>query len=497
MAKVNNMKRLPIFILFILITLGASAKGYTGQITFVSNEVKEVNDSLQIYFKVNIRAGAVNDCSAMYITPQLLSGESVIEFPYLLVSGNKRYNLMERWESLNKHSSQPNAPYATIIAKENTDTLLSYNFKLPYEMWMDSARFVIKQEITGCRNENHLFTFLMNNKVGLKPHTPYQVNTLVAYIEPKAEPKIRKIQGQAYLDFQVGQSVIRSDYRRNPEELAKINELVKDVINDPDIKIKSLFIEGYASPEGSYATNDRLSYARAIALKNYMKSKFGLSESLFRVSNVAEDWDGLKVLIPNSNVTHQDEIIEIIDNTDIFEGRELKLMKLANGVPYRSMLNELFPQLRRVEYQINFMVKDYTLSEAKNLLGKKESQLSQLELFQIAQSFGESNNEFVEILGEIIPKYYPDDQTANNNAAAVQIKNKEFSLAKRTLSEAGTNPSTLNNMAIILLQEGNLDNAEKLFKKALEGGSIEAHHNLRELKLKREDNVKLERYKSK
>ena len=94
MAKVNNMKRLPIFILFILITLGASAKGYTGQITFVSNEVKEVNDSLQIYFKVNIRAGAVNDCSAMYITPQLLSGESVIEFPYLLVSGTKRYNLM-------------------------------------------------------------------------------------------------------------------------------------------------------------------------------------------------------------------------------------------------------------------------------------------------------------------------------------------------------------------------------------------------------------------
>lgn len=497
MAKVNNMKRLPILLLSILITLGVSAKGYTGQITFISNEVKEVNDSLQVYFKVNIKAGAVSDCSAMYITPQLLSGESIIEFPYILVSGNKKYNLMERWESLNKHRYQSNRPYTTIIAKENTDTLLSYNFKVPYEMWMDSARFVIRQETTGCRNENHLFTFLMNNKVALEPYTPYEVNTLVAYIVPKEELKIRKIQGQAYLDFPVGQSVISPNYRRNPEELSKIDEMLSGVINDPDVRIKSLFIEGYASPEGSYATNDHLSYARAIALKNYMKNKFHLSEGLFRVSNVAEDWDGLKALIPGSNITHKDEIIEIIDNTDIFDGRELKLMKLAKGVPYRNMLKELFPQLRRVEYQINFTIKDYTVDEAKGLLGNRESQLSQLELFQIAQSYGEESQKFMEILGEIIPKYYPDDQTANNNAAAVLITNKEYSLAKRLLSKADTNPSTLNNMAIIFLQEGNLDSAEKLFKKALEGGSIEAHHNLRELQLKRDDNIKLERYKSK
>ena len=248
MAKVNNMKRLPILLLSMLITLGVSAKGYTGQIIFVSNEVKEINDSLQVYFKVNIRAGAVSDCSAMYITPQLLSGESIIEFPYILVSGNKKYNLMERWESLNKYRSQSNTPYTTIIAKENTDTLLSYNYKVPYEMWMDSARFVIRQETIGCRNENHLFTFLMNNKVTLKPYTPYEVNTLVAYIVPKEELKIRKIQGQAYLDFPVGQSVIRPDYRRNPEELLKIDEMLSGVINDPDVRIKSLFIEGYASP---------------------------------------------------------------------------------------------------------------------------------------------------------------------------------------------------------------------------------------------------------
>lgn len=496
MAKANNMKRLPIFILFILTILAVSAKAHTGRIIFISNEVREVNDSLHISFKVNIRAGAVNDCSAMYMTPQLLSGESAMDFPYILISGNKKYNMMERWKTLNKNSVQQNIPYATIITKENTDTLLTYDFKVPYEMWMDSACFVIRQEVTGCRNENYLFTYLMNNKVSLTPHTPYQVNTLAAYIEPEAKAKVRKIQGQAYLDFQTGRSVILPEYRRNPEELQKINELVKDVINDPDINIKNLFIEGYASPEGSYATNDRLSYARAVALKNYMRSRFGLSEGLFRVSNVAEDWEGLKVLIPGSSVTHQSEIIEIIDNTDIFEGRELKLMKLAKGVPYRKMLNELFPQLRRVEYQINFSVKDYTLDEAKNMLGKDKSQLSQREFFQIAQSYDEGNKEFVEILTETVLKYYPDDHTANNNAGAAYLTINELSLAKKNLLKAGTDPATLNNLGIILLEEGDLDKAEELFRKASEEGVEEANHNLRELQIKREDNIKMKRYKN-
>lgn len=488
------MKRILIFILFTIIVLSVSAKEYPGRIIFISNEVKEVNDSLHVYFKVNIRAGAVNDCTAMYLTPQLLSNGSVMAFPYVLISGNKKYNLIERWKSLNKDKVENIIPYTTIIINQFTDTLLTYDFKVPYEMWMDSAHLVIKQEVTGCRNENHFFTFMMNNKVKVQSHTPYQVNPLVSYIEPKTESKILKIQGEAYLDFQVGKSVILPQYRHNQKELEKINALVKSIINDSDLRIKSLLIEGYASPDGSYAANDRLSYTRAIALKNYMKDKFGFSESSFRVSNIAEDWDRLKQLILQSNIAYKNEIIEIIDNADISDGYKSELTKLANGVPYRQMSDELFPQLRRVEYNINVAVKDYTLDQAKSLFRKKDSQLNQLELYEIAQSYGEGSKEFVEILADTIPKYYPGDQTANNNAGAALILINELSLAKRNLLNAGTNPSSLNNLGVIFLKEGDLDKAEDLFKRALMGGVTEANHNLNELQMKLEDNLKAERY---
>lgn len=69
-----------------------------------------------------------------------------------------------------------------------------------------------------------------------------------------------------------------------------------------------------------------------------------------------------------------------------------------------------------------------------------------------------------------------------------------MSLAKRNLLNAGTNPSSLNNLGVIFLKEGDLDKAEDLFKRALMGGVTEANHNLNELQMKLEDNLKAERY---
>lgn len=489
------MKRLYITLLSILAISGIYAQAYTGRITFVSNEVRQINDSLSIHFKMDVRAGVISDCNSMRITPIFLFGDSVAVFPYILITGKKRHQLNERWELLNGSRHQYDKPCMSVISGRNSDTLLSYNCKVPYQSWMDTAQFIIRQELSGCGAETRLFTITMNNKISLQSHIPYRVNPLVAYTEPKAEQKIRRIQGQAYLDFRVGQSTILSGYRRNPQELAKIEEQVGNLINNPDVKIRNIYIQGYASPEGLYITNDRLSYARAISFKNYLKSNFNLPEELFRVNNVAEDWDELKTLLEGSNVPEKEKMIEIIHNTDIFDGRELKLMKLSGGIPYIKMKDGLFPLLRRSEYQIDISVKAYTLDEAKNLQGEKEWQLSQQEFYQVALSYGKESKEFRKILAEKIPEYYPDDETANNNAAAALITIDELSLARRNLSKAANSPSVLNNLGVIFLKEGELDKAEELFRKAFEGGIEEANHNLQELQLKREDNQKMRRYR--
>ncbi|MDR2001788.1 MAG: hypothetical protein LBQ74_02035 [Prevotella sp.] len=49
---------------------------------------------------------------------------------------------------------------------------------------------------------------------------------------------------------------------------------------------------------------------------------------------------------------YQQEVLNIINNTGIFTGRELKLMQLAQGNPYRYMRDNLFPQQWRIECRV-------------------------------------------------------------------------------------------------------------------------------------------------
>ena len=170
-------------------------------------------------------------------------------------------------------------------------------------------------------------------------------------------------------------------------------------------------------------------------------------------------------------------------------------MKLGRGASYRKMLKEMFPELRRVEYQIDYSVKDYGVDEAKKLLDKNPADLSQYELYNLALSQQKDGRQYNRILMDIIPRQFPDDAVASNNAAAAMIANGEAVTAKRQLEKAGDSPAAINNLGVIALLEGDLDKAESCFDKAEKGGCREAALNRQEVQAKRADNKKMQRYK--
>ena len=53
-------------------------------------------------------------------------------------------------------------------------------------------------------------------------------------------------------------------------------------------------------------------------------------------------------------MNYRDEVLFLIDQTGVFEGREKKLMDLGGGEPYAYMLKEFFPGLRRVEITVSY-----------------------------------------------------------------------------------------------------------------------------------------------
>ena len=120
------------------------------------------------------------------------------------------------------------------------------------------------------------------------------VTPFFAYLQPKAEEvKSRDIQAECFLDFEVNKINIRPEYMNNPKELAKIRAMIDELKSDPSIKVNKLDIVGYASPEGSLANNKRLSEGRAMALRDYLASRYDSREISYFIIFGGENWDGL------------------------------------------------------------------------------------------------------------------------------------------------------------------------------------------------------------
>jgi Tfp pilus assembly protein PilF len=83
---------------------------------------------------------------------------------------------------------------------------------------------------------------------------------------------------------------------------------------------------------------------------------------------------------------------------------------------------------------------------------------------------------------------FPEDPTANLNAADIELQQGSLQRAAQFLGKA--NPElgeTLNNKGVLKLLQGDVDAAEALFKQAKDKGIVEAETNLEEAAKKRKD----------
>lgn len=489
----NSIMRIQFGLCLLFFALSLTAQDYRGAFHIQSGDFKEQNDSLHISFDIRIDSRAVPACASMIFEPELKDdNEHRLSFPYIQVNGEERTRLNRRWFSVssNKWLENYQPPYMLIDANKYTGENLSYSFSVPYESWMDNATLTLVQEMTGCAGEQHLYTYTLGNSVTTELREPYQVQPKVTLITPTEESKTRNRQGSAFLDFQSGRSVILPDFRRNPVELGKIDHALTEVMGDMDSQITGLFIEGYASPEGKYSSNEKLARDRAIALKDYIKNRYMMTEQIFTVKSIAEDWEGLKAAVEgSSDLPQKDRVLAIINSSDEYDVKERKLKGLSI---YSRLLRDVFPELRRVEYQIDYAVRSYNNTEARALIGTSPEKLSQAELYRVAESYGKESPEYRRIIMETIPQYYPNDAVALSNAAALLIENREENTALRMLEKVQHIPAAWNNLGAVYLLRGELDKAGELFNQASVAGIQEAAHNLEELKTKKEDNAKRE-----
>lgn len=239
----------------------------------------------------------------------------------------------------------------------------------------------------------------------------------------------------------------------------------------------ALSVTGYASPEGAYLRNEDLARARVRNCVELLSDDDVLSDISLSAQWVAEDWDGVIEYLERVKPTKWTESLRIINGTGIFDGREKKLMELGAGNPYRHLLKEAFPPLRRVEIRLDYTTGSLAPqeAEAKVLSGNGSPSLG--EIFAAASQYGPDDDRFLRIYMRAA-ELYPDDPAVNNNLAAAYLSRGDAASAAVHLGRTGNLPDAYVNKGVCRYMEGDKISARIYFTLAAKENIEQGAKNL-------------------
>ena len=441
-----------------------------GQIEIKDLNIARNEGNLFLSMRMDVTALDVKSDEEIILTPALKSSEETfVNLPAVRINGRNRYYHHLRNDKL------ADEPYFYRTGKVDE---IHYQAMTPYAEWMDNASVVMGEDLCGCCSE-----LLMNNDDLLTQldMAPKVFEPLFVYVQPEVETvKTRNVKGSAFIDFPVNQTVIYPEYRNNPSELKKIQQTIDVVKNDPDTRITAISIKGYASPEGSYANNTRLAKGRTEALKKYVQELYHFDPSIFTTAYEPEDWEGLERYVEASDLADKEGILDLIAGDEEPDRKDASIKRRYPDT-YAFLLKNCYPALRHSDYTVEYIVRSYTdVEEAKRIMKTAPGKLSLQEFYTIANTYESGTPAYNEVF-ETAVRMYPDDETANLNAANVAMNKRDLTAARNYLEKAGTGKEAEYARGVLAALEGNYAEAQTHLQKAKEMGVTEANDCLKQI----------------
>lgn len=409
---------------------------------------------------------------AVLLTPRLVNGKDSVDLGSIGIYGRRRYYYYVR----NGEAMLTGTDEQSFKASDKPEHI-AYMRVFPYEEWMNGASLSLYRSDYGCCSS------LLAEQIGQIGVHVERVAFFpdLVYVRPQAEAeKCRSLEGSAYIDFPVDQTVIYNDYRRNTAELGKIQATIDSVRNDNDITITQVWLKGYASPESPYSHNRDLAIGRTAALSKYIQQLYKFDDGVIATDYEPEDWAGLRRYVEQSNIDHRTEILAMIDSDMDPDAKERKI-KLTYPVEYRFLLQNCYPALRHTDYRIAYTIRSYSkVEEIERIMKERPQNLSLNELYLVAQQYEPGTDEFSEVF-ETAVRMFPDDETANLNAANAAMRRGDNAGARKYIDKAGSSPEALYARGALAIRMEDYETAVKFLQMAQEAGLEQAARTLEEL----------------
>ena len=269
----------------------------------------------------------------------------------------------------------------------------------------------------------------------------------------------------AQIKYLINQAKVRTSEinRTSVQDFVKMLREIK--ADRKNLALDNIEVAAYASPDGSLGFNKELAEHRRNTAEQYVngqlrKNKLGTNVD---TKYTAEDWEGFKELVQQSNIQDKEAIIRVLSLYQDPEEREQQIRNISTA--FTELANEVLPELRRARLAINYRVVGRTDDEIREQYMNDPSKLSVEEVLYAA-TLTQNPDERKAIFEKAV-RLYPNDKRAHNGLAQIAYAKGDMETAKAELAQAAELPEANANAALIAVREHHLDQAESLLGKAL------------------------------
>ena len=267
---------------------------------------------------------------------------------------------------------------------------------------------------------------------------------------------------EANIMFLIQQTNLRAS-ELNTEDMQALTASIIDVAEDYENKVlDNIEISAYASPDGEYGLNRSIATGREENAARYMRGQLQDADLSGDIDceHTAEDWEGFKELVANSNLPDKELILRVLSMYDDPEEREQQIKNISSV--YSELADEVLPKLRRARITLNYQLIGRSDAQITEQYAADPSVLS-LEEILYSSILTDDNEEKAGIFNTAI-RLHPTDYRAYNNLGVLAYNRGDYSTAARYFSQASnidnSAPEVKVNLGYMELLEGNVSAAE-------------------------------------
>ncbi len=364
-------------------------------------------------------------------------------------------------------------PYAT-------EKTVSYSGQVPFEEGMRVSGLYVKfVGSKGAKSAEY-----ESNKIadGVLATATLVDNAPATVIGADEFERITKEEQEAAIYYLINSAQIRTK-EINSADIKAMEKFLKDAKAAEDMELKNIQIQSYASPDGPMSLNEKLANNREGAADKFVKNNMKKNKvdeyknlDFFKKYVVAEDWEGFKKAMEESNIRDKELILRVLAMYSDPEVREREIKNISSA--YSVVADQILPKLRRSKFIVNAERIGKSDEQIRDLAKSNPSQLNVEELLYAATLF--DNNADKLAVYETAISQFPNDWRGYNDAGMIQFEMGKIAQAKANFEKANSlsanNKTIQNNLGAVALKNGNIQEAEVLFGAATGVGN-EVNYN--------------------